>query len=226
LAEIIVKGSSSKVDDASKTWSLDYCLSPTEFIGDSNGTINSTVFELTSLSSPYDPSSKVSGTGKTLKIPSAVAFRSIGYKSVALPEFSEAGILFEDRNGVIQNDGLGRVFTQGEKGSLTHYNGLYCAGWVKRGPTGVIASTMQDAFSTGDAIAADWTAESPFLNAERCHGWEGLKHDADVSNCKIVGWEGWHKIDSVERERGRLAGKVREKFTSTAEMLSVASQNT
>ena len=36
---------------------------------------------------------------------------------------------------------------------LTHR--LYCSGWVKRGPVGVILTTMNDAFETADNIAAD-----------------------------------------------------------------------
>lgn len=223
LMEIIVKGSAAKVDDASKTWSLDFCLSPSEFLGDSSGNIKSTIFERTALETPFDPASKVSGTGEKLEIPSALAFRSIGYKSVALPGFAEAGILFNDRKGTIQNDGLGRVFTQAAgDNSPAHLGGVYCAGWVKRGPTGVIASTMQDAFSTGDAIAEDWASEASFLSNESAQGWDGVKHAVDSHKCTVIAWEDWHKIDKAEKERGRLAGKEREKFTTTAEMLTVA----
>lgn len=224
LMDLIVKGSTAKVETAARTWSLDFCLSPTKFSGNSQGRLASTTFERTSLAAPFDPASKVSGTGETIDIPSAVAFRSIGYKSVALPGFSEAGILFDDRKGVIQNDGLGRVFTNGtaDKGTPAHLGGVYCAGWVKRGPTGVIASTMQDAFSTGDAIAADWSSEAPFLNGGESHGWDALKDEVDSSRSNVVTWQDWHKIDSAEKTRGSEIGKEREKFTSTSEMLAAA----
>ncbi|KAI0132348.1 hypothetical protein BJ170DRAFT_244698 [Xylariales sp. AK1849] len=223
LMEIIVKGSTSKVEDASKAWSLDFCLSPTEFLGDSQGRLNTTAFERTSLAAPFDPTSRVTGSGVRVELPSAIAFRSIGYKSVALPGFTEAGILFDDRSGVINNDGLGRVFKNGELDqNLMHLGGIYCAGWVKRGPTGVIASTMHDAFSTGDAIAADWSSETPFLRNESNHGWEGVKRDVDDSKCNVITWADWHKIDKAERGRGHTLGKEREKFTSTMEMLSAA----
>jgi len=33
--------------------------------------------------------------------------------------------------------------------------GLYCSGWVKRGPVGVLATTMNDAFETGKIIVED-----------------------------------------------------------------------
>ena len=35
------------------------------------------------------------------------------------------------------------------------YTGLYCSGWVKRGPIGTILTTMNDAFETAEAIAHD-----------------------------------------------------------------------
>jgi adrenodoxin-NADP+ reductase len=224
LMDLIVKGSASKVENASKTWSLDFCLSPTGFVGDSQGRLQSTKFERTSLSAPFDPASKVSGTGEILEIPSAVGFRSIGYKSVALPGFAEAGILFDERNGTIRNDGLGRVLTTSNVGEnvAAHLGGVYCAGWVKRGPTGVIASTMQDAFSTGDAITADWSSEAPFLSNQDSHGWDGLKNEVDDSKCRVIAWKDWHKIDKAEKERGSRVGKEREKFTSISEMISAA----
>lgn len=224
LMELIIKGSTSKVDVAARTWSLDFCLSPAQFSGDASGQLQSTVFERTALTAPFDPASKVRSTGEKLEIPSAVAFRSIGYKSEALPGFAEAGILFDNGKGIIQNDGLGRVFTQNaiDQDAPTHLGGVYCAGWVKRGPTGVIASTMQDAFSTGDAIAADWSSGRSFLNVAGSHGWNGLKDEVDHDKCRVIAWEDWHKIDKVEKERGKQIGKEREKFTSTSEMLSAA----
>jgi adrenodoxin-NADP+ reductase len=223
LAEIIVKGSTAKIDNASKSWSLDFYLSPTEFLGDSSGNLQSTVFERTALENPFDPKSKkLTGTGQKLEIPSALAFRSIGYKSVALPGFADAGIPFDDKQGVIENNG-GRVCANAAgNNKTTHLGGVYCAGWVKRGPTGVIASTMLDAFATGDAIAEDWASKTSFLGNENAEGWDALKHDVNNSKCTVITWEDWHKIDRAEKERGRLAGKEREKFTTTAEMLSVA----
>ncbi|KAI1344573.1 nucleotide-binding domain-containing protein [Xylariaceae sp. FL0016] len=222
LMEVMVKGSTTRPDDAQKSWSLDFCLSPTEFQGTA-GRLTSTVFERTSLSSPFEPSSSVQSTGETLKLPSSIVFRSIGYKSVPLPGFSDLGILFDDRQGIIQNDGFGRVLQcSGELGGRPQevpLPGFYCAGWVKRGPTGVIASTMEDAFSTGDAIAADWTSQAQFLSVDGAHGWDGLRTEVDHEKCRFVPWADWKKIDQAERERGLLVGKEREKFTSISEML-------
>ncbi|KAI1826006.1 hypothetical protein F4861DRAFT_530100 [Xylaria intraflava] len=225
LMDILVKGSTARHEDSHKSWSLDFCLSPIGFNGTPDGRVESTTFERTSLLSPFDPTSSVQGLGEQLRIPSSLVFRSIGYKSVALPGFSEAGILFDDRKGVIQNDGLGRVLKAtpdgvGNGDKRTTLPGVYCAGWVKRGPTGVIASTMEDAFSTGDAIAADWSGGAPFIESEKNHGWEGLQNEVSKDKCRVIRWDDWKKIDKAERERGLIAGKEREKFTSTDEMLA------
>ncbi|RYP57406.1 hypothetical protein DL769_009497 [Monosporascus sp. CRB-8-3] len=226
LMEVMVKGSTTKFEDAAASWSLDFCLAPTEFVGDADGNVRSTIFERTSLAAPFNPSSAVASTGERVEIPSSVAFRSIGYRSEALPGFPEAGILFDDGKGVIRNDGLGRVLRAPKDGDDAESQpsilpGVYCAGWVKRGPTGVIASTMEDAFSTGDAIVSDWNAGSLFHTGESKSGWDALRTEVDGDNCRIIGWDDWHKIDKAEKERGLLLGKEREKFTSTSEMLSV-----
>lgn len=224
LMEVLLKGSASKAEAASKSWSLDFCLSPAEFVGDANGALAKTILERTSLPEPFDPTTSVVNTGETVELPSAVAFRSIGYKSVALPGFAEAGVSFDERRGIIKNDGYGRVLTggaDGEEGSAP-LPGFYCAGWVKRGPTGVIASTMEDAFATADAVADDWAAGMHPPPHEDRPGWDGVKAEIDSSQCQIVTWNGWHKIDRAERTRGLVLGKPREKFTATSDMLAAA----
>jgi hypothetical protein len=42
--------------------------------------------------------------------------------------------------------------------SLLTLSGLYCSGWVKRGPTGVITTTMTDSFLTSQALLEDLKA--------------------------------------------------------------------
>ncbi|HZT53363.1 MAG TPA: FAD-dependent oxidoreductase, partial [Gaiellaceae bacterium] len=60
-------------------------------------------------------------TGERELLECGLVFRSVGYRGVALP-----GVPFDPRSGTIPNEG-GRVAP-----------GVYCAGWIKRGPTGVI----------------------------------------------------------------------------------------
>ena len=228
--EILKKGSIASVSTAPKSWSLDFCLSPTSFnpSKESPSILGSVSFEKTTLSpGPFELAARPIGSGEMVDTPSSLAFRSIGYKSEALPGFSELGIPFNDSKGVIPNDHLGRVINDNDGWSESegskHIPGMYCAGWVKRGPTGVIASTMDDAFSTAESITRDWYSHGPFLNNGNGSGmgWEGVKVEAEKRGCRRVSWQGWTKIDAAERAIGQKNGKEREKFIKTEDMLAV-----
>ncbi|KAI3402260.1 hypothetical protein diail_189, partial [Diaporthe ilicicola] len=241
LTEVLLKGSKTPHSSASKSWALDFCLSPTEFHPDPTDPagVGSTTFGRTVLSpDPFDPNTPATATGETTTLASPLAFRSIGYKSVALTEFDTLGVAFDARRGVIRNDHHGgrvlRSTTAAPAGAGSEHGGLfpglYCAGWVKRGPTGVIASTMEDAFATAEAIVQDWNGGKQFLGDSEMAdarsvdsaGWEGVQSEAgrSVANA-AVDWEGWLAIDKAERDRGQLKGKERDKFTTTADMLKV-----
>ncbi|TFA97499.1 putative NADPH:adrenodoxin oxidoreductase [Trichoderma ghanense] len=231
LMEVLRKGTAARVPDSPKSWSLDSCLSPKAFVGDNQdpSRVGSTEFYVTKLQDPFNPQSSVALTEETRTLPSDIAFRSVGYKSVPLPGFAEVGIQFDEKRGVIRNDGLGRA-TQVPPGQSEPSGtppitlpGVYCAGWVKRGPTGVIASTMRDAFLTGDAVVEDWLSGAPLLNhpAEgTAGGWEAVKADVGGQADQVVTWDQWRQIDQAETARGATRGKPREKFTSVREMLS------
>ena len=230
IMEILRKGSSLSPAAAPKSWSMDFCLSPVSFNASNNNPrqLSNVSFQRTTLQpGPFDHAAKAIGTGETVDIPSSLAFRSIGYKSEALPGFTELGIPFNNRTGTIPNDHLGRVINDNEGWSKSEraspIPGVYCAGWVKRGPTGVIASTMEDAFATAESITEDWYSHAPFLNSGNGsgQGWDGLKVEAARRGCRRVSWEDWQKIDSAEKARGKKNGKEREKFTRIDDMLSL-----
>jgi adrenodoxin-NADP+ reductase len=183
--------------------------------------LGSISFERTKLSPDlFDLEARASGTGEIVDLPSSLAFRSIGYKSEALDGFSELDIPFNNLTGIIPNDALGRVVNLNK---ATTIPGMYCAGWVKRGPTGVIASTMSDAFSTAESITEDWYAHSQFLNNGKGSGlgWEGVKDEAEKRGCRRVTWSDWKKIDAAEKSLGQEKGKEREKFIKIEDMLAV-----
>lgn len=222
IMEVLRKGSA--VQDKSKTWSLDFRLSPKSFNASSvsPSQLGSITFEKTALEpEPFDPNARAVSTGEMVDMPASLAFRSIGYKSEALSGFSDLKIPFNDRSGVIPNDHLGRVVNA--DGLITPLNGMYCAGWVKRGPTGVIASTMADAFQTAESIAEDWYSHASFLNPidSKASGWDGVREEAEERALRTVSWQDWKKIDAEEKQRGKANGKEREKFTSVDEMLAV-----
>lgn len=226
--EVILKGSAATVENAPKSWSLDNCLSPRHFLGNKEvpTAVASTEFNVMKLADVFNPLSKTVATGETLTLPSDIVFRSVGYKSVALSEFAEMGIQFDDSRGVVNNDGLGRVtqaLADGNASMIRQVPGVYCAGWVKRGPTGVIASTMQDAFITGEAIVQDWISGARFLRSKEetaAHGWHGVRQDGNSKTDFTVSWDQWLQIDKEEKQCGKALGKEREKFTNTRDMLA------
>lgn len=243
LMQLLAKGSANDPQTSTKSWSLDFLLSPECLNWSPMHPYHLThaKFSRNELdpSDPFSPSSKVTpkllsnGNRAQVNLSSSVFFRSVGYKSLPLPGIEDLGIEFDTQRGVIPNDGFGRVKSPAigaetqklPDGSLISYlPGLYCAGWVKRGPTGVIASTMTDAFTTVDTILQDLASHSGALlhalGQGTGLGWEGLKDVAQQRGLRATSWADWQRIDAAERERGQPNGRPREKFTRVEEMLN------
>jgi adrenodoxin-NADP+ reductase len=237
IMEVIMKGSKTPMEASTRNWALRYFLSPQELRAspETPDQVSSVRFEQTVFSpesDPLDPKAGVQGSGTKAEVPSSVVFRSIGYKSSPLPGFSDLGIHFDTTSGTIYNDIYGHALYKPNSSSMDEPErpipGLYCAGWVKKGPTGVVASTMLDAFSSADAIAADWNKRqsTPFLNgvglkSSSGQGWEGVKSDVDSKGLRVVHWPDWKKIDHAEKMKGALRGKEREKTTSVQDMMRI-----
>jgi len=139
-----------------------------------------------------------SPTGETEVIPAGLVLRSVGYKGVALP-----GIPFDERTGVIPNDG-GRV-----RGAER----TYVAGWIKRGPSGVIGTNKKDATETVEQLLAD-------AREGKLHGHEGeLGSLLAERGVDYVELDGWRAIDAVERSAGEPLGRPRVKLRTWEELL-------
>ena len=239
IAELLEKGSKTPMQDATKAWQLGYLRSPTEFLSSDGQNLEAVGFEQTEYVQDIpsimrgDPQAdlnairavKVKPTGNKTFARAGLAFRSVGYKSEALPGFEQLGIPFDEKLGIIPNDMHGRVLSPDAGPAMTaaHIPGMYCAGWVKRGPTGVIASTMDDAFNTGDIIARDWTNGVRFnQDADASKGgFDAVSAEMKNRNIRSVSWKDWQRIDEVEKARGKEKGKVREKCNDVGEMLSI-----
>ncbi|KAH7071925.1 NADPH:adrenodoxin oxidoreductase mitochondrial precursor [Paraphoma chrysanthemicola] len=232
IGEVLLKGTPDTPQDSAKSWALDFLKAPKSMAANS-GHLSSITFtkqQFAPGTDPFDHSARVVPTDEEVTMDASLAFRSVGYKSTALPGLSELGVPFDSKLGILPNDVHGRIITPSSgPGNLTagHVHGLYCAGWVKRGPTGVIASTMNDAFSSADIIAQDWAAGVPFLNdvhgmsESTGLGWDGVKEEVTSKGVRPLSWADWKTIDKAERARGKVKGKEREKFPSVEEMLQV-----
>ncbi len=83
-------------------------------------------------------------TEQTLHLDAQLVLRSIGYRGVPLP-----GVPFDERRAIVPNED-GRVTGAGP--------GVYVAGWIKRGPSGVIGTNKACAKETVAALLADFDA--------------------------------------------------------------------
>ena len=220
LVALLRQGSIEQPNKAMKTWTLDSMLSPLNFVGtESKNRLEAIMFGSNRFEDPaqrFQPQARVTPIegSPEIAIPCSAAFRSIGYKSTEIAGMTDLSIDFDKSQGVILNDGFGRIV-----GLDSVSPGLYCAGWVKRGPAGVIANTMEDSFATADAILHDWDEKQPFLQGG--NGWDTISQEAAVRHLQTTSWDDWLKIDAAEKARGKLVGKEREKFTSTQDMLKV-----
>ena len=139
-----------------------------------------------------------------------LVFRSVGYRGVALPELP-----FDERRGTIRNE-EGRVI--GDDGA--NVRGVYCAGWIKRGPTGIIGTNKKDATETVERLLEDAREGRLTHKAEAsADGVDGLLAERGA---RVVMYPGWGAIDELERAAGEKLGRPRVKLRTWDELLEAA----
>nr|GMD13313.1 NADPH:adrenodoxin oxidoreductase, mitochondrial isoform X1 [Ipomoea batatas] len=147
----------------------------------------------------------------------ALVLKSIGYKSVCVE-----GLPFDPRNGIVPNI-RGRVLSDSSGDPTEVEKGLYVCGWLKRGPTGIIATNLYCAEETVASISEDIKKGIlPSTSGSSKPGREGLLRLLDSRNSAVIPFAGWQKIDAEEKRRGHLKNKPREKLASWEELLEVA----
>ncbi len=144
------------------------------------------------------------GTGQTENLACGLLFRSIGYGGVPIP-----GVPFDPKRGVIPTRD-GRVVDAAD----VPIPGLYAAGWIKRGPTGIIGTNRADSVATVKSLLADL----PSARESRM-GSSGLAPLLEARGVRPVRYDDWEAINAEEVARGAPKGKPREKFTRVDEML-------
>jgi len=196
-------------DDDDITIELRFFMNPVEFITE-EGQVTAVKFEKTVLEN-----NRAIGTGEFETLEADLVLVSVGYKSNCLAGLEES--FCEDSGTVMSVRGRVRV-GEGEGGGGGRGNDfLYCSGWVKRGPVGIIGSNISDARETADSLVSDFL-ENKFGGKEGKI--EKLLADKGV---EWVGWEEWEKIDNFEQanENKRTELQPREKITSVDKMLNV-----
>ena len=142
----------------------------------------------------------LASTGEMLDLPIEFLVRSIGYRGTGLP-----GVAFNDETGtVVHNDG--RIEP-----------GLYAAGWIKRGPSGIIGTNKKDAVATVESLLAD--AQAGLLP----HGAGAIDALIAERGLEVVSIQGWRAIDKAERDLGAQFGIERMTISDEATLVEIAS---
>jgi ferredoxin--NADP+ reductase len=147
-------------------------------------------------------------SGEREELECGLVLRSVGYTGIPIE-----GVPFDGKRGLILNDG-GRVLDSHDAG---HKVGHYTAGWIKRGPSGVIGTNKKDALETVIHLLADVESQT-LLDPERPEpgAVEELLAERGV---RYVSFEDWQAIDQAEVGRGEPHGRPRVKFVRVEEML-------
>jgi ferredoxin--NADP+ reductase len=150
-----------------------------------------------------DANERAVPTDERETMPCGLVFRSVGYHGVELP-----GLGFDAARGTIPNEG-GRVEP-----------GVYCAGWIKRGPTGVIGTNKKDATETVELLLED--AAAGRLEPKPDATYAAVDALLAERGVRVVEYAGWTAIDEAERAAGEKSGRPRIKLCSWDELLAAA----
>jgi ferredoxin--NADP+ reductase len=187
---------------------LRFCASPVAILGDAR--VEAIEIVRNRLETDETGAVRAVPTGEREVLPCGLVFRSVGYRGVALPD-----VPFDERRGTIRNEG-GRVLGDDTR----PLPGVYCAGWIKRGPTGVIGTNKKDATETVELLLEDVAAG----RIERRPGASAAAVDELLAErgVRFVEYSGWTAIDDAEREAGEKLGRPRVKLCSWDELLAAA----
>jgi ferredoxin--NADP+ reductase len=184
---------------------LHFFHSPVEVIGE-DGKVVSVRFEKTKL----DGTGNVVGTGEMVEYPVQAVYRAVGYFGSEIN-----GIPFDEKYGVIANQ-EGRVLDESGK----HIPGIYCTGWIKRGPVGLIGHTKADAIETIGHLIADqsswWQPEQP--------GEEQIVETLRARSVDFMDWSQWLRVDKEEKHQGEIRGRERLKLHDRRQMMEVSKE--
>ncbi|MFI7342876.1 NADP oxidoreductase [Streptomyces sp. NPDC050085] len=186
--------------DAARRIHLRFFLRPVEIV-EGGGRVAGVRFERTA----PDGLGGVTGTGRHEEIGAQLVLRSVGYRGVPLE-----GLPFDPGSGTVPHL-AGRVLRGGVVSP-----GEYVAGWIKRGPTGVIGTnrpcakeTVASLIEDAPAVVRKELAQDPLT---------GLL----AAGVRPVEWDGWRAIERAETALGLTLGRGSVKIPDWAGLLDAA----
>ncbi len=187
---------------------LRFRVSPVAIIGD--GKVAGIEIARNELVAGPDGRVRAVQTADRETIPCGIVLRSVGYRGLPIP-----GVPFDDERATMPNRG-GRVL-DADGAQLA---GVYCTGWIKRGPTGIIGTNKKDATETVELLLEDLRVGALTRNEDAVRG--GVAGLLAERGIEVVTYDGWEAIDALERDRGAPADRPRVKLTTWDELLAAA----
>jgi ferredoxin/flavodoxin---NADP+ reductase len=206
--EIVQSFVDKEMEGKSRRLHLRFLVSPVELIGNEEGQVVKMRLVKNELYTTDAGTLRPRATDQYEEIPAGLVFRSIGYQGVPL-----RGVPFNESWGVIQNE-AGRVVNPETK---EHLVGQYAAGWIKRGPSGVIGTNKPDAAETVDFMVQD--AAEGKVNVPAHPGAEAVERLLAERKPDYFSYADWEELDALETAAGEGQGRPRVKFVSIEEML-------
>jgi ferredoxin--NADP+ reductase len=154
-----------------------------------------------------DAAGRATGTGEFAVVPADLVVRSVGYRGHPLP-----GLPVDERSGTVPNEG-GRVLRGGVPSP-----GEYTAGWIKRGPTGVVGTNKHDARETVAGLLADAAAGTLRPGGDV----DDLVDTLVARGVEPVLLSNWRAIDAAETALGATRGRARTTLHDRESLLAAA----
>ncbi len=199
--EVLEEWSTRTPEGRGRRLHVRFLLRPEEILGSDR--VSGVRLRRTSL----DGSGGVVDAAETLDLDCQLVFRSVGYRGVRID-----GLPFDAGRGVVPHR-EGRVMD----GDAV-VPGCYVAGWIKRGPTGVIGTSRHDAKETVAALLADAATLPGAADPDP----DGLTRLLEQRGVHVVSWQGWRAIDAAERALGAGEGRERAKLHLRDTLLTAA----
>jgi ferredoxin--NADP+ reductase len=188
---------------------LRFLVSPVALVGDAGGQVAAIRLVKNRLSATEKGDLQAVPTDEFEDLPVGLVFRSVGYRGLPLPD-----VPFNERSGIILNE-RGRVLDPAMRQPRV---GEYAAGWIKRGPTGVIGTNKPDAAETVAGMIEDVGQGRMLTPLEPTA--DAVERLVRERQPQCVSYADWRRLDELEVARGRPGGRPRVKFTRVKEMLA------
>ncbi len=205
--EVLQESARRPLSGKTKKLVLRFLVSPVEITGDEAGGVAGMRLVKNELYATKDGQLRPRATENYEDLPIGLVFRSVGYQGVPI-----AGIPFNERWAVIANE-KGRVVDPETGQALP---GQYTAGWIKRGPTGVIGTNKPCAVETVDCMLED-LSQGKILYPSMLDA-QSIEQMIRQRQPDYFTYEDWQRLDELEIARGKELGRPRVKLTSVEDM--------